>query len=44
VGAVAISGPTLRMTRETCESWVEPLLATAENMTRLIGGRFPGEA
>jgi DNA-binding IclR family transcriptional regulator len=44
VGAVAISGPTLRMSRETCESWVEPLLATAENMTRLIGGRFPGEA
>lgn len=44
VGAVAISGPTLRMPRETCESWVEPLLATAENMTRLIGGRFPGES
>ena len=44
VGAVTISGPTLRMPRETCEDWVEPLLATAENMTRLIGGRFPGEA
>lgn len=44
VGAVTISGPTLRMPRETCEEWVEPLLATAENMTRLIGGRFPGEA
>jgi DNA-binding IclR family transcriptional regulator len=44
VGAVTISGPTLRMPRETCEAWVEPLLATAENMTRLIGGRFPGEA
>ena len=43
VGAVTISGPTLRMPRKTCEAWVEPLLATAENMTRLIGGRFPGE-
>ena len=42
VGAVTISGPTLRMPCETCEAWVEPLLATAENMTRLIGGRFPG--
>lgn len=44
VGAVTISGPTLRMPLQTCESWVEPLLATAENMTRLISGRFPGEA
>jgi DNA-binding IclR family transcriptional regulator len=44
MGAVTISGPTLRMPRETCETWVEPLLATAEHMTRLIGGRFPGEA
>jgi DNA-binding IclR family transcriptional regulator len=44
VGAVTVSGPTLRMPLETCEAWVEPLLATAEHMTRLIGGRFPGEA
>jgi DNA-binding IclR family transcriptional regulator len=44
VGAVTVSGPTLRMPLETCESWVEPLLATAEHMTRLIGGRFPGES
>jgi DNA-binding IclR family transcriptional regulator len=44
VGAVTISGPTLRMPQETCEAWVEPLLTTAEHMTRLIGGRFPGEA
>ena len=43
VGAVTISGPTLRMPLETCEAWVEPLLTTAEHMTRLIGGRFPGE-
>jgi DNA-binding IclR family transcriptional regulator len=44
VGAVAISGPTLRMPLETCEAWVEPLLVAAEHMTRLIGGRFPGES
>lgn len=44
VGAVTISGPTLRMPRERCEAWVEPLLAAAEHMTRLIGGRFPGES
>jgi DNA-binding IclR family transcriptional regulator len=44
VGAVTISGPTLRMPLETCQAWVEPLLTTAEHMTRLIGGRFPGES
>jgi DNA-binding IclR family transcriptional regulator len=43
LGAVTISGPTLRMPRAQCEAWVETLLATAEHMTRLIGGRFPGE-
>lgn len=44
VGAVTISGPTLRMPRSVCEEWLEDLLSTAERMTRLIGGRFPGEA
>jgi DNA-binding IclR family transcriptional regulator len=44
VAAVTVSGPTLRMPREVCEGWVETLLQTAERMTRLIGGRFPGEA
>ncbi len=43
VAAVTISGPTMRMPRERCESWIEPLLDAAERMTRLIGGRFPGE-
>lgn len=41
--AVTISGPTMRMPRSACEEWIEPLLETAEHMTRLIGGRFPGE-
>lgn len=44
VAAVTISGPTMRMPRSVCEEWIEPLLETAERMTRLIGGRFPGEA
>lgn len=43
VGAVTISGPTMRMPLEVCEGWLELLLQTAERMTRLIGGRFPGE-
>lgn len=41
LGALNISGPRLRMSRETCEGWLEDLLATAEQMTRLVGGRFP---
>jgi DNA-binding IclR family transcriptional regulator len=44
VAAVTISGPTMRMPRSVCEEWIEPLLEIAERMTRLIGGRFPGEA
>ncbi|ROZ64276.1 IclR family transcriptional regulator [Kocuria soli] len=44
IGAVTISGPTLRMPRSVCEGWVESLLSTAERMTRLMGGRFPDEA
>ncbi len=43
LGAVTISGPTLRMPQKQCEAWVETLLETAEHMTRLVGGRFPGE-
>lgn len=43
LGAVTISGPTFRMPEEVCRDWVETLLETAERMTRLIGGRFPGE-
>lgn len=43
VGSLTISGPTLRMPLALCEDWVEVLLQTAEKMTRLIGGRYPGE-
>ncbi|MDQ0736488.1 IclR family transcriptional regulator [Arthrobacter agilis] len=43
VGAVLISGPTLRMPYAVCEGWVEELLSVAERMTRLYGGRFPDE-
>lgn len=44
VTALTISGPSLRMSREVCEGWVEVLLEKAEQMTRLVGGRFPSEA
>jgi DNA-binding IclR family transcriptional regulator len=40
-GALSVMGPTARMPREVCESWVEPLLAAAEEATRLLGGRIP---
>ncbi|WP_101639530.1 IclR family transcriptional regulator [Brevibacterium aurantiacum] len=42
--AVSINGPVFRMPREICEGWVEPLVDAAERITRLLGGRYPGEA
>ena len=41
VGAITISGPTLRMPQEHCESWVDLLVGYAEQVTRTIGGRIP---
>ncbi|MET0315345.1 MAG: IclR family transcriptional regulator [Rhodococcus fascians] len=41
LGAVTISGPTLRMPRERCEEWVDLLVGYAELITRTIGGRQP---
>ncbi|GAB2734023.1 IclR family transcriptional regulator [Sinomonas soli] len=43
-GALSVMGPTARMPRDVCESWVEPLLAAAEEATRLLGGRIPAAA
>jgi DNA-binding IclR family transcriptional regulator len=43
VGAVTVMGPTLRMPLEVCEQWVEDLLAAAEQITRMLGGRHPVE-
>lgn len=43
VGAVTVMGPTLRMPLEVCEQWVEDLLAAAEQITRMLGGRPPLE-
>lgn len=43
VGALTISGPTLRMPLEQCEEWVELVVATAEHATRLLGGRIPSQ-
>jgi DNA-binding IclR family transcriptional regulator len=39
--ALAISGPSTRITPAKCEQWAEPLVAAAEQATRLIGGRLP---
>ncbi|WP_422935713.1 IclR family transcriptional regulator [Sinomonas sp. P47F7] len=41
MGALGISGPSLRVTPEKCRAWIDPLVAAAEQATRLIGGRLP---
>jgi DNA-binding IclR family transcriptional regulator len=41
LGAVTISGPTLRMPRQRCEEWVDLLVGYAEQITRTLGGRAP---
>jgi len=44
VGAVTISGPTLRMPLRQCEAWVDLLVGYAEQITRTLGGRPPQSA
>lgn len=39
IGALMISGPTLRMPRAKCEQWVDLLVGYAEQVTRTLGGR-----
>lgn len=41
--ALSINGPVFRMPVEQCEQWIEPLVESAERITRLLGGRRPGE-
>jgi DNA-binding IclR family transcriptional regulator len=41
VGALAISGPTSRVTRRLADEWAEDLVRSAETATRLLGGRLP---
>lgn len=41
LGALTISGPTIRMPREQCEAWIDLLVGCAEQVTRTIGGRVP---
>jgi DNA-binding IclR family transcriptional regulator len=41
VGAITISGPTIRMPRSRCEEWVDLLVGAAEKLTRTLGGRYP---
>ena len=40
-GALGISGPTQRVSPEKISEWAEVLVASAEQATRLIGGRLP---
>ncbi|MHA7277909.1 IclR family transcriptional regulator [Arthrobacter sp. Hz1] len=42
-GALTVMGPTMRMPFDVCASWIEPLVAAAEEATRLIGGNIPPE-
>ncbi len=42
-GALTVMGPTLRMPFDVCASWIEPVVAAAEEATRLIGGNIPPE-
>lgn len=41
VGALAISGPRIRMPRARCEEWVDTLIAHADQLVRTLGGRRP---
>ena len=41
IGAVTISGPTVRMPQAQCEAWIDLLVGYAEQVTRTIGGRLP---
>lgn len=41
IGALTISGPTLRMPLSQCEEWVDLLVSHAEQITRTLGGRYP---
>ncbi|WP_166904064.1 IclR family transcriptional regulator [Mycobacterium sp. DL440] len=41
LGAVTISGPTLRLPRERCAEWVDLLVTCCEQITRTLGGRPP---
>ena len=42
-GALTVMGPAMRMPYDVCVSWVETVLAAAEESTRVIGGTIPRE-
>jgi DNA-binding IclR family transcriptional regulator len=42
-GALTVMGPAMRMPYDVCASWVETVLAAAEESTRVIGGTIPRE-
>lgn len=44
VGALTISGPTLRIPLERATEWIDLIVDAAEQATRLLGGRLPSAA
>src|SRR3954454_17276713 len=41
LGALTISGPTIRMPQAQCEEWIDLLVGYAEQITRTLGGHAP---
>ncbi|MDV3126745.1 IclR family transcriptional regulator [Mycobacterium sp. 21AC1] len=41
LGALTLSGPTVRMPRQQCEAWVDLVVGYAEQITRTLGGGPP---
>jgi DNA-binding IclR family transcriptional regulator len=41
LGAITISGPTIRMPHERCVEWVDLAVGHAEQVTRTLGGHLP---
>jgi DNA-binding IclR family transcriptional regulator len=41
LGALTISGPTIRMPQAQCEDWIDLLVGYAEQITRTLGGHAP---
>ncbi|MEQ3550125.1 IclR family transcriptional regulator [Pseudonocardia nematodicida] len=39
--ALTVSGPTIRLSRQRCEQWVDVLVDQADRLTRTLGGRPP---
>lgn len=43
LGALTVMGPTLRMPQEVCMQWVDRVVGAADQITRMVGGRYPAD-